>query len=146
MQNLIELIELYIKICYSIYVACTCVSQKYIYFISNWKESYFMKQGNDLTSVSDGEFVLQETEKENEFLFFRKDGHELSDIKGEPFYLYQEYVVFKMMHGEINGVNAKTIYTRISKDGKKLNVYICKLGERPKRKSFLKRLLEKILG
>ena len=109
---------------------------------------------NEFRAVSDGTFTLQETEKKNQFYFYRNDGGVLADIGRKPMDLYQAYIMKKMMDGEITDIVMNNIYSETSDDGKCIRLTISDIGENVHRNnstvsekpSFLKRLFHKLFG
>jgi len=110
---------------------------------------------NEFLAISDGTFTLSETENKNQFYFYRNDGNVLTNIDREPLDLYQEYIMQKMMNGEITGVVMDNIYLETSDDGKCIRLTTCDIGEKSvkstnsivsnKHPNILKRLFHKIL-
>lgn len=127
----------------------------------------------ELRAVTDGTFTLAETEKENQFYFYRNDGGVLTDIDREPMDLYQSYIVNRMMMGEITEMVSCDIHLQISEDKKCIRLIISDIGAEineeiegkiseddvkeireefddlivsSKKPTFIKRLLNKILG
>lgn len=110
---------------------------------------------NEFLEVSDGTFILSETEVKNQLYFYRNDGEVLTDIDTELMDLYQAYVVRKMANGEITDIVMNNIYSQTSDDGKCIRLTICEIGEKPTcnndstvsaQPNFLKRLFHKIFG
>lgn len=103
----------------------------------------------EFLTISDGTFVLSETENENQFLFYRNDVEVLSDIDGEPVKLYHAYVMRKMINGEITEIVMKNIFSEISDDGKCMRLTMRDFGEKTrvtvsqKQPNLLKRLFHK---
>ncbi len=110
---------------------------------------------NEFRAVSDGTFILQESENKNQFYFYRNDGEVLADIDREPMDLYQAYIMQKMMSGEITDIVMNNIYSEISEDGKCIRLTISDIGEKnvnhnnsnvSKQPSFLERVFHKVFG
>lgn len=111
---------------------------------------------NEFLAVTDGIFTLSETEKKNQFYFYRNDGGVLIGIDNEPMDLYQTYIMHKIASGEIYHVVMNNICFETSDDGKCIRLTIYGIGEEPdknndldenkKSPSFIKRLLDKIFG
>lgn len=110
----------------------------------------------DLKAVSDGTFIFSETENENQFYFYRKDGEVLTDIDSEPMEFYQALITRKMMDGEMPAaIIANNMYSEMSADGKVIRVTVCGIGEDPnphtnpklnKKPSHFRRLINKVFG
>ena len=111
---------------------------------------------NKYLSISDGTFILHETENKNQFYFYRNDGEVLTDIDREPLELYQAYIMMKMLTGEITDDVKKNIYSEKSEDGKCIRLTIRDIDEKTvqyndssasnKNPNFLKRFFYKIFG
>lgn len=123
---------------------------------------------NEFWGVTDGTFTLQETEKENQFYFFRNDGGILTDVGIEPVDFYHAYIMQKMMNGEIKGAVMGNIRMEMSEDETCMRLTICdfteiqendeqsvsegSVGENEENipqkqpENFLKRLFHKIFG
>jgi hypothetical protein len=111
---------------------------------------------NEFYAISDGTFTLSETEKKNQFYFYRNDGNVLNGIGREPMDLYQAYIMHKMMNGESTDMVANNIQSELSRDGICIRLTVYDIGEKTVRKTnlnvreqkpnFFKRLLHKIFG
>ena len=110
---------------------------------------------NGFNAVSDGTYILQETENKNQFYFYRKDGEVLTDIDREPMDLYQAFIMQKMMNGEITDMVMSNIYSEISDDEKCIRLTVSDIRSSSaqetnssvkKKPNFLKRLFHKICG
>jgi len=71
-----------------------------------------------LMAISQGEYVLSETENTNQFYFYRKDNEVLGDVGRLPMDMYQAYICQKMFAGEITSVIMNNILFETSDDGK----------------------------
>lgn len=104
-------------------------------------------------SVSNGEFTLSETEVENQFLFYRNDGEVLGDVGRIPMVFYREYIVHKMIEGEITDMVMNNIYFETSGDGKMIRLTISDIGDskknstiiEKKQSNFLEKFIKKFL-
>ena len=106
--------------------------------------------------ISDGTFSFTETENPNQFYFYRNDGKSLEDIEHEPMEFYHEYIIQKMMNGEIKDIVAHNIYHEMSKDKTCIRMTICDVGKKisknknsevsNKQPNFFVRLFRKIFG
>lgn len=112
---------------------------------------------NEFLAISDGTFILSETENKNQFYFYRKDEKVLADIDEKKLMeLYRAYLMHKFETGEITDMVVNNIYSQKSKDEKCIRLTICDIGEKfdentnsivkNKQPNFLKRLLYKIFG
>ena len=115
----------------------------------------------ELKALSNGEFTLAETEVENQFYFYRNDGGVLGEVDRLPMEFYQEYIMRKMMEGEVTDIVANNILFETSNDGKCIRLTVSDIGEEPKPKNvsveeyktrkiakpnFFKRMLKKIFN
>lgn len=109
---------------------------------------------NEFLAISDGTFILSESENKNQFYFYRNDGGVLTDIDREPIDLYTAYTIKKLMDGEIADMVMHNISLETSDDGKCIRLTVCDMGDKSKpninstvsnkRPNFLKRLFHKI--
>ncbi len=108
----------------------------------------------ELQAISNGTFVFQETEKENQFYFYRKDMKPLTDIDNEPMEMYQAYITHKMMSGEMPiAMIMSNLYSEMSDDQKVIKVTVSEVAKDtrvhkpsiPKKKkiSFFKKIFGK---
>jgi len=102
----------------------------------------------ELKALSNGEFTLAETEVENQFYFYRNDGKILGDVGRIPMDFYQQYIMSKMMNGEITEIVMNNILFETSDDGKCIRLTTSDIGEPPKTKpnkkpNFFKRIFKK---
>lgn len=73
--------------------------------------------------ISDGTFSLQETDTENQFLFYRNDEKVLGDdVEDEVMTLVNAYMVDKFMQGEFSNVVSCNVQLEISTDDKRIRV------------------------
>jgi hypothetical protein len=79
---------------------------------------------SELRLFSDGVFTLSETENENQLYFYRNDGTVLDDVGEAPMDFYQNYIIMKMMEGEITDVVMNDICFEESDDGKCIRLTI----------------------
>ena len=105
----------------------------------------------EFNAISDGTFILQETEDKNRFYFYRNDGGVLNDIGREPMDLYKAYIACQMMSGEIKDVVMNNINFEISDDKKVIRLTISEIAKRPiqtnsRKPSFFKQVFHKIFG
>jgi hypothetical protein len=89
----------------------------------------------ELKALSNGEFTLTETEVENQFYFYRNDGGVLGEVDRLPMEFYQEYIMRKMMEGEVTDIVANNILFETSNDGKCIRLTVSDIGEEPKPKN-----------
>ena len=112
----------------------------------------------EVNSVTNGIFTLQEADEGNVFYFYRNDDGVLGDVGRMPMDFYQEYVVYKMMTAKGKPeVLMNEIYFETSKDGKCIRLTATPVGEvkkqelpekKKKEKTYnkwLKRIRERIL-
>jgi hypothetical protein len=90
-----------------------------------------MENKKDLLAFSDGTYVFQESEDENQFFFFRKDGEVIGEIDREPMDMYQNYIVTKMFDGDFfNQIVANNLRFDTSDDGKCIRITSFAIGEK----------------
>ncbi len=105
---------------------------------------------DELLVISDGTFTLSETEKENQFYFYRNDGEVLTGIDQEPMLFYRTYIFKKMIEGKLTDIIMQTIYSEMSDDGKCISLTISDIGKKSEleasnqKPNIFKRLLNKI--
>lgn len=109
----------------------------------------------EILSITNGTFTLTETEDKNQFYFYRNDGGTLGDLTFEPLDMYEDYLITKIVTGEIRGCAKKSIKAEISKDEKTIRLTVSDAEEEPrvekdssiqKKPNLFKRLLHKIFG
>ena len=112
----------------------------------------------DYNAISDGTYVLVETNVENQFLFYREDHGVLTDIDEEPMDFFHSYLAQKMFSGKIPATTFMgNICMEKSDDEKSIRLTVKPIGNLPfsidvtpkaipKKSNFLKRLLNKIFG
>lgn len=109
-----------------------------------------MKMADELLVISDGTFTLSETERENQFYFYRNDGEVLTGIDQEPMLFYRTYIFNKMIEGKLTDIVMQTIYSEMSDDGKCIRLTISDIGKKSElgasnqKPNIFKRLLNKI--
>lgn len=62
-----------------------------------------MAEESKKISVTDGTYVLSESEEKNVMYFYRKDGKSLTDKDMDPMDFYHFYIMQKMINGDISG-------------------------------------------
>lgn len=105
-------------------------------------------------TLSNGEFTFAETDVKNQFYFYRNDGEVLGEVDRLPMDFYQQYIMKKMMDGEITEMVMNNILFETSDDGKCIRLTVSDIGETPKaeekpktkKSNFFKRIFKKIFG
>lgn len=106
-------------------------------------------------AITDGTYVLSESDVPNQFYFYREDHEVLTDIDHEPMDLYHAYIFQKMIDGEISGTYMGNICFEYSDDNKCIRLTVTSIGDSPtgivnnsacknKKPNFFKRWLNKI--
>lgn len=76
-------------------------------------------------AISDGTFILSETENKNQFYFYRNDGEILSDIEdGDLMRLYDKYMELKKKKGEIESSVIRSAYYEMSDDKRTIRLTV----------------------
>ena len=114
---------------------------------------------DDYNAISDGTYVLCETDVENQFMFFRKDEQVLTEIiDDELMDLYHAYLARKMFDGEIAAEPFMgNVCLEMSDDRTCIRLTVNPIGQAPtglkstsvansQKPNFLKRWLQKIFG
>jgi len=78
----------------------------------------------ELKTVSNGIFTLAETGVENHFYFYRNDMEVVGDVGCIPLELYKQYVVEKIMRGEMDEKIESSISFQTSEDGSFLRIIV----------------------
>lgn len=81
---------------------------------------------NRYLNISDGFFTISETDRKNQFYFFRNDLQELGEVGEEPIKLFRYFIMGKYFIIDVNEKVMKNIYSEVSKDGKVIRLTVCK--------------------
>ncbi len=110
-----------------------------------------MENKEELKSFSNGTYVFQETENENQFYFYRVDGEVLGEIDREPMEMYQNYICMKMFEGDMAPqIIANNIRFDTSDDGKCIRLTTFAFGEKnpieQQKEKRIRKLVKTIFG
>ncbi len=101
-------------------------------------------------AVTDGTYVLQQGEDENQFFFFRKDGGEINHEEADPMDLYQAFVCRQMFESPNPTMVMGNLKFETSTDNKCIRITVMDFSERPmedyepkKKKGWFARIKEK---
>lgn len=83
----------------------------------------------ELMQISNGTFIMEETEDPNIFYFFRKDGEPLGDVGRLPMDFYQHYMLRKFFSGEITSMVMNNLEFLKSADDKAMRIRVIPIGE-----------------
>lgn len=76
-----------------------------------------MEDKKTFKTVTDGVHILSETENENQFYFYRKDGRVLGNVGRLPMDMYEHYVCTKMIESNQMEIISNKIEFETSTDG-----------------------------
>jgi len=93
----------------------------------------------ELMQISNGTFIMEETEDPNIFYFFRKDEEPLGDVGRLPMDFYQHYMLQKMFSGEITSIVMNNLEFLKSTDDKMMRIRVIPIGEDSNLETELKR-------
>lgn len=103
-------------------------------------------------AVTDGTYVLQKGDKDNQFFFFRKDGCEINQDEADPMDLYQAYMCRQMFESSNPQMVMSNLKFETSTDNKCIRITVMDYSERPleegmpkKKKGWFSRLKEKFV-
>ncbi|MDD4406886.1 MAG: hypothetical protein PHF30_02470 [Bacilli bacterium] len=111
-----------------------------------------MDNKKKLNSFTDGTYIFQETENENQFYFYRADGEVLGEIDSEPMEMYQKYICMKMMEKNVvPEIVANNIRFDTSDDGKCIRLTTFAILKKEivleqQKEKGIKKLVKSILG
>ena len=101
-------------------------------------------------AVTDGTYVLQKGEEENQFFFFRKDGGEINKEEADPMDLYQAYMCRQMFESSNPQMVMNNLKFETSTDNKCIRVTVMDLANQSmdevkpvKKKSWFEKFKEK---
>ncbi len=102
-------------------------------------------------AVTDGTYVLQKGDKDNQFFFFRKDGGEINQEEADPMDLYQAYMCRQMFESPNPQMVMSNLKFETSTDNKCIRITVVDYSEtsldeaKPKKKKgWFARLKEKL--
>ena len=99
-------------------------------------------------AVTDGTYVLQKGEEENQFFFFRKDGGEINQDEADPMDLYQAYMCRQMFDSPNPQMVMSNLKFETSIDNKCIRITVMDFSNAPieqnkPKKSWIQKLKEK---
>lgn len=77
-----------------------------------------------ISKVTYGDYVLEESNIPNRLEFYRIDGKKILGITSDVTFLYQRYISFKILNGELNSRPVKNIKTVYNEDKTKIILFV----------------------
>lgn len=110
-----------------------------------------MSEKKELKAFSHGGYIFTETEKNNQFYFYRQDGQKLGEVGSLPMDMYQSYMRMKMFESKSVEIVMNNIRFDTSSDDKCIRLTTFAIGEKDpieavEESKGLKKLVKSLFG
>ena len=96
-------------------------------------------KGVKFNAVSDGTYLLTETDNPDVFVFLREDEGPLGEYGSRPLELYQAFMTIKMQRGEIPaGILARNVFYEDIEGYNAIRLWTYELGKEPE---YIRRIM-----